>query len=180
MRRLSAWLAVGVAVGLLVGCKETGEVPVVETPTVEVAPPVAPPVTPPVMPPAVGVVTLEVETFKLDEAEVRDLAGASGGKAVLFNSETSGAETSVPLKKGTYEVTLYMQGADEDHDAVYLSVAGIENRLYADEWGRVVVGAVPDQERFTVAVPKDGPCKVVLLAAETDVYLDRVVLKLVK
>jgi len=165
MRTLRVWVVVCVAIGLVAGCKSGDMMP---------TPPVVTP-TPPVVTPTVGDVTLEVEAFKLDEAEVKDLAGASGGKAVLFGSETSGAETAVPLTKGTYQVTLYMQGADEDRDAVYLSVAGIENRLFAQEWGKVFAC-----ETVTVVVAKDGPVKVVLLAAETDVYLDKVVLKRVK
>jgi len=187
MRTLSVWLVVCVAVGLVAGCKNGDVVPTtlpVETPkppVVTPTPPVVtptPPVvipTPPVVIPTVEEATLEVEAFKLDEAEVKDLAGASGGKAVLFGSETSGAETAVPLKKGTYQVTLYMQGGDSDHDAVYLSVAGVEYRLFPDEAGKVMA-----VESFTVQVTKDGPVKVILLAAETDVYLDKVVLKRVK
>ena len=179
MRTVSALLLVCLVLGLAAGCKEPGKT--VEA--VEVKPPAELPKPPEVVKPApvppkpalLEETTLEVETFKLDEAEVKDLAGASGGKAVLFASETAGAETVVPLKKGTYEVTLYAQGSDEDHDAVYLSVAGIENRVYTPEWGKVVAC-----EPVVVVVPKDGPCKVVLLAAETGVYLDKVVLKRVK
>jgi len=126
-------------------------------------------------PPAAEGTVLECETFKLDHAKVLDLAGASGGKAVLFDSETCGAETSVPLTKGTYEVTLFIQGTDEDQDAVYLSVAGIEYRLFPEDYGKVMA-----VEPFTVEVAKDGAVKVVLMAAETGVYLDKVVLKKVK
>jgi len=124
---------------------------------------------------AAGEITLEVEKFKLDEAEVKDLAGASGGKAVLFDSEMSAAETSVSLTGGTYEITLHMQGGDDEHDAVYISVAGIEIRTYPEERDKVMA-----VEPFTVQVTRDGPVKVVIMAAETGVYLDKVVLKKVK
>jgi len=161
MRTLSVWLVVLVAAGLLAGCKDLRDMSAkrsLDKLEVKVPP---------------GEVALEVENFtKLDEAEVKDLAGASGGKAVLFDSEISGAETSVLLTKGTWEVTLHMQGGDSEHDAVYLSVAGIEERLFPEEADKVMA-----VESFTVQVTKDGPVKVVLLAAETGVYLDKVVLK---
>ena len=163
MRTLSVWLVVLVAAGLLAGCKELRDM--CKGGPTEAAPPEVK-----VLP---SEVALEVEDFtKLDEAEVKDLVGASGGKAVLFDSEISGAETSVLLTKGTWEVTLHMQGGDSEHDAVYLSVAGIEERLFPEEADKVMA-----VESFSVQVTKDGLVKVVLLAAETGVYLDKVVLK---
>jgi len=171
MRTLSAWLVVFAAVGLLAGCKDImdkirGGPPEVKPPEVQ----------PPEVKPPPGELVLEVEAFtKLEEAQVKDLAGASGGKAVFFDSETSAAETSVPLTKGTWEVTLFMQGTDEDQDAVYLDVAGTEQRLFPQDYGKVMA-----VEPFTVEVAKDGAVKVVLMAAETGVYLDKVVLKKVK
>lgn len=179
MRKASALVVAGAVLGVLVGCQQLreklglakGEPTARPTPAAGGAVGKPAPPEPALLEEAV----LEVEEFKLDEAEVKDLAGAGGGKAVLFAEETAGAETVVPLKKGTYQVTLYAQGSDEDHDAVYLSVAGIENRVYTPEWGKVVAC-----EPVVVVVPKDGPCKVVLLAAETGVYLDKVVLKRVK
>ncbi len=120
-------------------------------------------------------VTLDVKTFKLEDAQVKDCAGATGGKAVLFDKETASAKSTVTLKKGTYEVTLFMKAEDDAHDAVYLTVAGQEERLFPEDYGKVMA-ATP----FTVEVKADGAVPVALTAAETGMFLDKIVLKKVK
>ena len=122
-----------------------------------------------------GLMTLEVETFTLEDATVKDLQGATGGKAVLFDKETSSAKTTVTLKKGNYEVTVFVQGVDPDHDAFFLSVAGEESRLFPAEYGKVVAA-----DPVKVEVKQDGAVAIALAAAETGLYLDKVVVKAVK
>jgi hypothetical protein len=124
-----------------------------------------------------GVITLEIEDFPtLKDAKAMPLTGAGGGKAVLFDKETSLATTTVNLKKGTYEVTLYIQAVDPDHDAVLLSINGSENRLFTNDYGNVV----PASDPFTFEMAADGPCVIQLKPAELDVQLDRVELKRTK
>jgi hypothetical protein len=120
--------------------------------------------------------SIEAEEFRLQGAKVVALQGASRGQAVLFDSDGAHASLSVQLQRGTYEVTAYVQGADEKHDAVLLSVGGHETRLSPqDAYGKIVPTAA-----FQVAVDKDGPCKIALTADETGVYVDRIVLKRLK
>ena len=124
--------------------------------------------------PVGGEVVLEVKSFTLKDAEVKDLAGASGGKAVLFDKEdASSATKEVVLKAGKYEAVVYVQAPDADKDAFYLVINGEENRLFPEDYGKVL----PTQAA-AFEVKKDGAVKVELKASEeTGMYLDRVVIK---
>ncbi|MGQ9662473.1 MAG: hypothetical protein ACUVWX_09085, partial [Kiritimatiellia bacterium] len=117
-------------------------------------------------------VVLEAETFELKNAKIVEIKGASGGKAILFEMDTGVATLTVPMKKGTYEVTAYGQGVDEEQDAFYVAVGSYEERVFPDEYGKIVA-----TKAFRVVVPQDGPCKVVISAAEPNVHVDRIVIK---
>lgn len=129
--------------------------------------------------PAVGEeLTLEVEAFRLRAARPAAREGAGGGRVVLFESGGSRAETSVELAAGTYEVVVYMDGPDADHDAVFVSVAEDEHRVYPDAGYRGCLSAAAP--RPEICVWKNGPMPVIFRAAETGVSLDRVILKRVQ
>jgi len=114
---------------------------------------------------------IEVENFKLTKAKVIDLAGAGGGKAVVFTDEAAEAEYTVPaLPKGTYDVVIFGVGQSDREDAVYIRVAGqSEERVFPDEWKKLLPFRAV---RFTQ--PDNGPCKIVLSFGEENVQLDRV------
>jgi hypothetical protein len=170
MRTWSVCLTIGLVAALIVGCRSTPAPAPAAPDTTAVTPA---PTTPAAPTPAV--VTLECRTFTLTDAALKDLAGACGGKAVLFDKETAKAATSVNLLKGTYEVTVYLQAPDSDSDAIYVSVNKNEERLYPDEYG-----SIQPTRTYTVEVQADGPCAVEIVPAETGMLLDRVVLKKIK
>jgi hypothetical protein len=119
---------------------------------------------------------LEAESMALFDAEAKDLAGASGGKAVLLGKGSSIADTVVTLGKGKYEFTVYAHAPDGDHDAFYLTVGdGIRQRLFVSEWKKVVAAKAVTVENATKKA-----CKIELKPAETGMYIDRVVIKPVK
>jgi hypothetical protein len=144
------------------------EAPKTEAPKTEAPKPVAP------VAPLAGEVVLEVESFTLKNATVKDLAGASGGKAVLFDkAEESSATKEVQLKAGKYEAVVYVQAADEDTDAFYLTVGGEESRLFPEEYGKVLPA-----KAVAFEVKADGAVKLELKASEeAGMLLDRVVIK---
>jgi hypothetical protein len=116
---------------------------------------------------------LEAESMTLFDADVKDLPGAGGGKAVLLGKRSSIVDTVVTLSRGKYRIVVYAQGPDGDHDAFYLTFAdGIRHRLFLSEW-RKIVAAKP----LTVRVEAKKPCKVVLKSAETGIFIDRVVIE---
>ncbi len=140
-------------------------------------PPPPIPVNPPPPPvPLAAAVTLEAEEMNLREVVVKELAGASQGKAIFFEKPGSRAKATVKLGKGTWAVRLDMQGRTTVHDAVVLRLAGREYRIYQDQWGKLAAGRVRDLPRLLVDVPGDGDYELRLEFAETDVYVDRVVL----
>ena len=131
--------------------------------------------------PAVGEsVTLEAENFTLTAVKAVSLAGASGGKAIHFMESSGEASTSTLLAKGTYEVMLYLQGTDQEHDAVYLTVAETEFRFFPGIHGEVTQAGTRGGESVLVEIASDGDHPVRLAYAEDDVCVDRVVLKRVK
>ena len=76
------------------------------------------------------------------------------------------------LGKGTYEITVYAQGADDRHDAFYVSLAGVEQRRFPSEWGKVIA-----TKAVTVNIERAGDQTLTIRAAESGVHIDRVVLK---
>jgi len=123
-------------------------------------------------------VAVEVESFKLTDAKVVALEGASGGKAVEFSGEKSRAVGSVTLSPGTWYAALYMIGGAEDEDAVFLEFGGVKARLYQSEF--TIEEAVPsdyDLVEPRAKIEKDGECEVVLSFAEPNVRLDRIVFR---
>jgi hypothetical protein len=119
-------------------------------------------------------VVLEAESFTLKDAEVKDLAGAGGGKAVLFAKEDTGsAVKEVTLKAGKYEAVVYVQAPDEDKDAFYLVINGDENRLFPEEYGKVLPA-----KAVAFEVKQPGAVKIELKASEeAGVFIDRVVIR---
>jgi hypothetical protein len=120
-------------------------------------------------------IVLEAEEFKLTNVKVKDVKGASRGKAILLMTEDGKAETTVRIAKGTYRVEVYMQGQDGSSDAVQVSVAGIEMRFFDGDYGKIRLGATNGDDE--VEIKKDGDYPVVISWAEPDVLVDRVVLK---
>ena len=130
---------------------------------------------PPAPPPAAGETCLEVETFKLTNAEVKPLPGAGGDSAVFFGKEGGTAETTTKLEAGTYELTAYSLAPDAESDAFYLSVGNKEERIYPKEFSRL-----SPTRTIEVEIKEAGPCKLKVEAAEEGFYLDRLVLKKIK
>ncbi len=129
------------------------------------------------LPRASGIGTvLEVESFEIDGGEVRDLAGAGGGKAVYFARPGGRARGGVRLDRGIYEFEVHLQGRSVDHDAVYLTVDRQEYRFYQDAWGRVAPGKVLGAGQALFEIPGDGSHQIVLEAAESEIHVDRVVI----
>lgn len=159
--------------------------PVVPAPTVaKPSAPNTPPVSPvagPIAPPAAASagreIAFEIEQFtRLENVDVKDLPGASGGKAVLFSKPGGKARLYPRLPKGKYELRLSMQGRATNHDAVTVNVAGQQFRYTQDQWGKVADGRVKDVPRAFVEIPAEGEQRIALDFAETDVYVDRLVL----
>ncbi len=122
--------------------------------------------------PIVGQIVLEVENFTLKDAKVRALSGAGGGKAVLFHLETASAKTTVNLKKGNYEITVYALAPDAGQDAFYLTAAGADERIYPQEEAKL-----SPTRAVKITVSKDGPVKIEISAAEKGMSIDRLVIK---
>jgi hypothetical protein len=116
-----------------------------------------------------GTIVLEAESFDLEKADVKELAGASGGKAVFFQHADGQASTSVKLAKGRYEVVVRMQAPDPESDAFYLTLAGTEERLYPEDHKKLCTTG-----KMTVSVSRDGPCALKIEPAESGFYIDRV------
>ena len=124
--------------------------------------------------PAAGTIVLEVESFALKGATVANLAGASGGKAVLFEKpDESSATKEVLLKAGKYEALVYMQAEGEGKNAFYLKVNGEEARVFPEDYGRLLP-TLP----LAFTVKADGLVKIELQASEeAGMWLDRVVIR---
>ncbi len=123
----------------------------------------------------VGPLVLEAESFGLTRSRVRKLAGASGGRAVLFDYLDGHAARTVKLKKGTYEIVAYIMAPHREADAFFMKAAGIYQRLYADEKQKISTAG-----KMTVKIARDGPCELRIEPAETDFFIDRVEIRKVK
>jgi hypothetical protein len=118
--------------------------------------------------------SLEVEDFKLTNAEVQKLEGAGGGKVVVFKDDYSRAEKTIQLGKGKYEVTVYALGPSFDEDAFYLTVGNLaEERRWPENPGELL----PTQDTISLTQEADGPCNITLRFGEKNVQLDRVQFK---
>jgi len=117
---------------------------------------------------------LEVEEFKLTNAKVQQLKGASGGKVVVLQDENGKAESTIPLKKGNYEITVYALGPSSDEDAFYLTVGdNAQERRWPKNPGEIL----PTLDVVNFTQKADGPCDILLRFAEPNVRLDRVEFK---
>ena len=120
-------------------------------------------------------IILEAENLTLKNAKIQDLKGASNGKAVLLDQPESQITGKIMLKKGEYEVTVYVFAPDGKHDALYLTLANVEERLFPEEWAALVA-----TQTITVQIIKDKECDLEIVPAETGVSIDRIVIKQVK
>jgi len=117
---------------------------------------------------------VEVEEFKLTNAKALELEGASGGKVVVLQDESSKAEATIPLKKGNYEITAYALGPSYDEDAFYVTVGdSAEERRWTENIGEIL----PTLDVLKFTQKADGPCNILLRFAEPNVQLDRVEFK---
>jgi hypothetical protein len=152
--------------------------PAAGTPASAASATVAPATGTPAAKPGAKEIVLEVEDFKITNAKVVSLKGASKGKAVLINVEKDRAEKMVTLAKGSYQLEVYMQGHDGDTDAVFVTVAGNEMRFFNDEYDKVGLCTPVAEDLFEIK--KDGDYPVIVHFAEPNVYVDRVVLRKLK
>jgi len=125
-----------------------------------------------------GEIALRSDKLTLKDCDLKALVGATGGKAVLMDKDSSQAQGTVELKKGKYKVVVYAQGGSADEDAVFITIGdGRKTRVYAKDHGSVVPANLVGSEDqfFTVTIDKDGPVTVLLTMAEKNVYVDRIV-----
>jgi hypothetical protein len=120
---------------------------------------------------------VETEEFNLTGAEVLDLEGASGGKTVMLQDDTSMAEATIQLSKGSYEITVYALGPSYEEDAFFMKVGdNPEQRMWVESPGDIV----PTLEYVAHSQQADGPCNIMITYAEPNVELDRVQFKRVQ
>jgi predicted small secreted protein len=120
------------------------------------------------------VFSLEVEDFKLTNANVQNLDKASGGKVVVLQDTSSEAEETIQLSKGDYQITVFSLGTSYDEDAFYLTIGDqSEERLWAESPGDIL----PTLNPVHFTQKDDGPCRILFRFAEPNVLLDRVQFK---
>ena len=119
---------------------------------------------------------LEAEALTLTDAAVKELADASGGRAVFFGKQTSTAKGRIHLKRGGYQILVYMQSPDGKHDAFYLTVKDRRIRFFQamDEDGNWVRNTIRPTESNGLVIDRDGPVPITLETAETGFYIDRI------
>ena len=113
---------------------------------------------------------VEVEDFNLTNAKVLDLEGASGEKCVVLQDDTSKAEATIKLCKGSYEVSVYGLAPSYDEDAFYVTVGGNEQRMWIESPEEIL----PTLEYIAHTQDADGPCDIVITYVEPNVELDKV------
>jgi hypothetical protein len=114
---------------------------------------------------------VEVEEFELSNAQVQELADASGGKVVVLQGWNGKAEATIQLSKGNYEITVYALGPSLDEDAFYLKVGdNTEQRRWPENPGEIL----PTLDVVNFTQQADGPCDILISFAEPKVQLDRV------
>jgi hypothetical protein len=148
--------------------KGRGEVPAAKK--VEVKP-----MTPAEFPEDGGKLVIEAEDMRMERAWVKKLDGASGGKGVLFDYLDGFACGRVKLKKGTYEVVAHILAPDREADAFFIKLGGKYERVYADEQKQLSTAS-----RMKVEITEDGVSELRIEPAETDFYVDRLEITLVK
>lgn len=121
-------------------------------------------------------VTLEAESFSLENAEVVDRPAAGGGRAILFGTRDGRARINASLRKGVYGVEVHLEGRGEEHDAVFFRVDRQSYRFYQDQRGRFAPGKVWGAREALIDIPRTGDHEVTLEKIESDVAVDRVVL----
>jgi len=123
-----------------------------------------------------GSLELDAKAFALKDCDVKELAGALDGKAVLLRQFTSAATRDVPLKAGDYELVLQCFAPGEGRDAFYVFVDNVRTRVGPDKYRAIVPSkAVP----FTVA--RDKTVTIRFTASEKNsMSVDRVVIRPVK
>ena len=120
---------------------------------------------------------VEVEEFDLTNAKVQELDGASGGKVVVLQDENGKAEATIPLRKGSYEITVYALGPSHEEDAFYMTVGdNAQKRRWPEKPGEIL----PTLDVVNFTQRADGPCDILIRFAEPNVQLDRVQFKKVR
>jgi len=117
---------------------------------------------------------VEVEDFDLTNAKVLDLEGAGGEKAVVLQDETSKAQATIKLSKGSYEISVYGLAPSYDEDAFNVTVGGNEQQRM---WIESPEEILPTLEYVALTQEADGPCDIVITYIEPNVELDRVEFK---
>jgi PcRGLX-like N-terminal RIFT barrel domain len=112
---------------------------------------------------------VEGESFLLERVQLKKLAGASGGQAVLFNYLDGRATRNVKLKKGTYEVMAYIFAPHREADAFFMKLANKYERICADKKGEVSTCT-----KMIVKMKADGVTQLRIEPAEIDFMIDRV------
>jgi hypothetical protein len=137
-------------------------------------PPPPPPRAAPPAPPLPSPVGVEAEEMNLRNLAVRDLAGASKGKAIYFEKEGSRAKSTLKLKKGAYQLQVHLQSRKPATELVTVKLAGKEFRLQSDPSGKLAPGTLRDAGKLRIDVPHDGDFELRLEFAAKDVLVDRV------
>jgi hypothetical protein len=142
-------------------------------PSVKVERPKPPPAAQ--FPEGAGPLVLELEDFVLERAWVKELEGAGGGKAVLFDYLDGRAVRDVKLPAGTYELASYMYAPDGDCDAFYMKLGGVQKRIVAEERKKLSVA-----DKMVVPIGEAGVYQLRVEPADIDFKLDRVEIRRVK
>lgn len=108
-------------------------------------------------------------------ATLKALEGATGGKAILFETESAVATARVRLEAGTYDAALFLRGPDFVHDGLDVTVdGGAPFRMYNNDHGRFGPAKVKYGGRaFEIRVAEAREVVIVVRPGETGVYVDR-------
>jgi hypothetical protein len=136
-------------------------------------------------------IQIELEDFTLTDCTITNVAGASGGKAVLIAVATSKAETTVELEKGEYTVEFWIEAFSLQGDTVWVTIGDAgkaspwdgklksfpdharmpmrefkKSGVYVDEKTRVTLTVAEDRQRVPIVItPK-----------KTGMLIDRIVM----
>jgi hypothetical protein len=121
----------------------------------------------------VPAVIVEAEEMELRGLAVKELGKA---KAVYFAEPGGRAKKTVKLKKGKYDLHVFMQGSKAQHDTVLVKLAGREFRLGQEKWNTLAPGVLREKGSLEIEIPNEGDFELRIEFAESEVHVDRVVL----
>jgi hypothetical protein len=133
---------------------------------------------------AKGEIAVEAEKFAtVKNATVKDDAKASGGKAVLFDQDSSMIETTVDLPAGKFQVVVMGSSISDKDDAVNLTVAPVDpksvlrraqNRVIFDAEANGYIAGTSHDEAIVLNVPAATQVKVTIeTTEEKNMRIDR-------